>query len=756
MNIKFFISVVCFCLAALSLSSQTISVLSPENEPLVGASIQLSNKNGIVFSGSANQKGKFETPAYDYASSGVLFLEVSYIGFVSVIDTLNNNENKKYKLKAQIFGQDEVVITAQYSPTNPENSVHKIRIIDKEKMESMAAVNLKDVLSNELNIRVEQDNVLGAGISMQGVSGQNVKILVDGVPVVGRLDGQIDLGQINLNNVERIEIVEGPLSVNYGSNALAGTINIITNKKAKEKFGMSLDSYNENIGTFNYGISTSFRLKKRSNFRLSYGRNFFDGWNPNDKFFPSFSKEKADSNRVKQWNAKLQHFGRLQYNYQLENVTLGAKSEYFTEKVTNRGLPRVAGVNITALDDIYKTQRFDNSIFANGKIKESKNFQFVAAYNSFKRVKEARIKNLIDLTSKLIPETANNDLQDTSSFHLVMSRASLSTSNDSSILNYELGYDLSWENADGERIAGNGQELGDFAIFSSAEIKPYKGLVIKPAVRAAHNTKYSAPLTPSLNVKYSFSNITFRVSYAQGFRAPSLKELYFDFNDVNHSLFGNTNLKAEKSNNYTFATTLKREIKKGVLQADFSLFYNDINNLIDLAQIQNTGDTLRYINVGKNQTKGINTKFNWKQSQWRAGLGFSYIGRYNQINEFEKSKLFTYASELVGNVSYLFDKKNITIAMFFKHQGELPAFGLDENNKVEKQTIEDYQIVDMSITKTLWDKKFKLTFGCKNIANVQSVRANLSSGAHSGGANSISVGTGRTYFLRFNYNFIKR
>ena len=67
-------------------------------------------------------------------------------------------------------------------------------------------------------------------MSVQGLSGENVKILIDGVPVVGRLNGNVDLSQINLTNIERVEIVEGPLSVNYGTNALAGTINLITKK----------------------------------------------------------------------------------------------------------------------------------------------------------------------------------------------------------------------------------------------------------------------------------------------------------------------------------------------------------------------------------------------------------------------------------------------------------------------------------------------------------------------------------------------
>ena len=72
-------------------------------------------------------------------------------------------------------------------------------------------------------------------MSLQGLSGEHIKFLIDGVPVIGRMDGNVDLSQLNMYNVDHIEIVEGPMSVIYGSNALAGAVNIITkeNKKAK-------------------------------------------------------------------------------------------------------------------------------------------------------------------------------------------------------------------------------------------------------------------------------------------------------------------------------------------------------------------------------------------------------------------------------------------------------------------------------------------------------------------------------------------
>ncbi len=80
----------------------------------------------------------------------------------------------------------------------------------------------------ELNVRLQNDPNLGSFLQMQGLSGQNIKILIDGVPVVGRVSGSIDLNQLPLTEVERVEIVEGPMSVLYGTDALGGVVNLIT------------------------------------------------------------------------------------------------------------------------------------------------------------------------------------------------------------------------------------------------------------------------------------------------------------------------------------------------------------------------------------------------------------------------------------------------------------------------------------------------------------------------------------------------
>ncbi|MDB0055035.1 Plug domain-containing protein, partial [Bacteroidia bacterium] len=151
--------------------------------------------------------------------------------------------NTKYTIQLQrnYYVIDEVIVTDIHSKKSINNTVLNISKISAEKIEELGAVDLRDALAFENNIRMSRDNAIGSsGLTMMGIGGDNVKLLIDGVPVIGRLFNQLDLEQFNLENVKQIEVIKGPMSVIYGSNALAGTINIVTNNtNTKPRFNLN-------------------------------------------------------------------------------------------------------------------------------------------------------------------------------------------------------------------------------------------------------------------------------------------------------------------------------------------------------------------------------------------------------------------------------------------------------------------------------------------------------------------------------------
>jgi len=655
-------------------------------------------------------------------------------------------------MTSQDHSLEETVITGQYAPSTVDRATQKIRVVDRQKIEAMNAQNLRDVLTNELNIRLSQDNILGSGMSLQGISGQNVKILIDGVPVIGRQDGNIDISQINLNNIERIEIIEGPMSVNYGTDALAGTINLITKKTQAKQIEAGVNTYYESVGTYNANARVGFR-KNAHMVSVNGGRYFFDGWTPGDKPFNfDFSDRPADTLRYQQWKPKEQYFGDLQYGYHFKDVSLNYRGSYFNEKITNRGMPRPPYGEST-LDDYYRTYRFDNAVFMNADIAEHKKLNIQAAYNRYKRIRNTYAKDLTTLDEIQSPVPGD---QDTSRYDQFNSRGTYGTSDGDKKLNYEVGYDVSVEHATGRRIQGLAQQIGDYAVFASTEYKPWKGLTIRPGLRYAYNTVYAAPLIPSVHIRTQpVKPLTVRGSYARGFRAPTLKELYFEFVDVNHNIEGNTSLKAEYSNNYNISLTYTLRQRQVSWKVEGGLYYNDIRNQITLAQ---TGPNTQYsyVNIGVNKTEGVQVNVESRYRGLKAGIGGAYIGRYNELSEEAGSvTTFSYSPEVRGSIIYSFARPGITAAVFYKYTGRLPGFATDAANNLVRTDINAYQIADMSLSKAFMDRQLLLTLGCKNIFDVRNVNrlaAGDSGGAHSDGSNSVPIGTGRTYFVRVNIN----
>ena len=168
----------------------------------------------------------------DLTSRLVVFCLATVIFFIpsfpAFSQTPKGNENANDSAKLL----DEVVFTGQFKPQSLKQSLYKVRVINSERIRMRGATDVAGVLNNEVGIRFNTDNILGeTDVNIMGMSGQNVKILLDGVPLVDRGSTKQSLSQIDINTIERIEIVEAPMSVVYGTDALAGVINLITKKR---------------------------------------------------------------------------------------------------------------------------------------------------------------------------------------------------------------------------------------------------------------------------------------------------------------------------------------------------------------------------------------------------------------------------------------------------------------------------------------------------------------------------------------------
>jgi outer membrane receptor for ferrienterochelin and colicins len=246
-----------------------------------------------------------------------------------------------------------------------------------------------------------------------------------------------------------------------------------------------------------------------------------------------------------------------------------------------------------------------------------------------------------------------------------------------------------------------------------------------------------------------------RLSYGRGFRAPSLRELYFDFYDASHAIEGNTGLKAETSHsiNGSWQIELLNADGRKVTTA-IGGFYNDVSNKINYGQKAGSLVTT-YINVDRYKTEGITWTNTFRWPGWDVRAGFGYTGRYNQLYESDENlSKFAWSPEATANASYM--TSGWTFSIYYKFTGKTPYYEISTENGITSAhlaKIDAYSWADASVQKKL-PKGFNVSGGVRNLFDVTNLNTSStqSATAHSGGGIR-PVGSGRSYFASLTYTF---
>jgi outer membrane receptor for ferrienterochelin and colicins len=667
-------------------------------------------------------------------------LAISLIGYETLFDTIFPGKNITVFLKPTILNIDEVVITAQFAPEKADKSIYRVNVINSRQIEQKGATNLSDILKTQLNMRVEQNGVLGSSLSLHGLSGENVKFLMDGVPVIGRMNGNIDLGQINLANVDHIELVEGPMSVIYGSNALAGVVNIISKENKVARLSAHADTYVESVGTINFNAGISSNIKKHV-ISFEAGRNFFGGY-PDDK-----------SSRSKTWIPRRQYNADAYYIWSDSRMKLKVSSQYFNDYLVDKGNP-ITPYFEHAFDSYFITNRYSGTINFDYKLPHENNVATTFSYSGYDRIKKTYYKDLTTLSQVL---TGNPEDQDTTTIQAITARLAFNNATPDIPLTYQFGIDMNVESGSGKRITGHQQQIGDYAGYFIFKYAPTANLSFQPGIRGIYNTKYNAPLIYSISAKWdAIEHVSLRSSASRGFRSPSIKELYLFFVDINHNVQGNSALGAETSYNFDFNAGYSSGGNEKNYSVEGGVYYNDISNMITLAQ---QGTSLyTYINVDKYKTKGgqVNASYAvYPQLSVKAGV--AETGRYYLLDASENSVgKFAYTTDVTSDLSYKIVKYDVNVSIFYKYTGRTPQFYVNSEDQVVEGFVSSYHTMDATAMKSFLHNRLNLSTGIKNIFNNKTIAAVAGGGgsAHGGGGSgSMNIGLGRTYFAKLSFVF---
>jgi outer membrane receptor for ferrienterochelin and colicins len=669
-----------------------------------------------------------------------------------------------FELEEDALHLEQVVITGTRTKHHIKDVPVRTEVITSKEIETKNAYNLYQALEGTPGIRVEKQCQFCnfTMIRMQGLGAEHTQVLINGQPIYSGLAGVYGLQQIGTINIDRIEVVKGAGSALYGSSAVAGAINIITQEPSFEpsiKAGLQFGKYNTN----KYDISSSIR-----NEAGNIGLNIFaqkltgdpidetsDGTTRNE-----VKKKDGISDRVA---TNLNNAGFSLYINDIfsKSDKLILRGRYMYEK-------RQGGLMD---DDYYKnpftddtecitTDRYESELSYNKKFKNNSDLNFSLAYVNHNRdaTNDSYLGDYMETHNDSIPDLRNmrpylaneNSLTATLTYGIGIKNHQLLVGTQGYYNKLEESGMYVVVDAESDYLGESYRSVSnksaiEFGAFLQDEWLITEKFTIVPGVRLdIHNSEeeYKADrqifetsffpktkfdetsINPRIAAKYALSEkITLRINTGTGFRAP------FGFSEDLHLCSGSprvwksSDLNPETSLSYNFSADYygkKLRISTNIFRTDLK----DKIAFIDADEnISALGYDYQWENIDDAFVQGIELSLMANLiKDLDLGIDFTYNqGKYDNIREdwketpyAENSKYISRFPETTGNIKIEYNPKNWNFYFTGNYQGKMyiDYFG-QENRKIKKTT--PFMIFNLRISKKF--DIFKLYTGIDNIFN---------------------------------------
>ena len=673
----------------------------------------------------------------------------------------------------------EIVITAQINPQSVKKSIFEVKVITQKDIELRAGNNLADLLNQSLNINVIPNTSNGkSGVSLFGLDAQYFKVLIDNIPVINEegFGNNVDLTLINLDDVERIEIVEGSMGVQYGANAVSGVINIITKKSIRENTKISIFLQEETVGSeyefFNKGrhiqsINFSHNISEALFGSISYFRNDFGGyWNGSQgKIY-----DVNDGLRGHDWLPKTQQNTKLTLKFDTGKGFqafykfdfLNERIDRFNSIVSPNQNTQTSTSNPSAIDEIFTNTRFMHNLNVMGRLGEKLTYDVSLSY-------QEQTKDFERYTFFIRPKTKENVLNtEFLSRSTWFSRGTLNNLFKSKKFNLQTGYEIGSFAGKGSPFASSlinsanasvSNKLNNYDFFVSSEIEVSNNWSLKPGVRFSFSNIFSPQYMISLSSRIDLKNdYELRTIIGSSNRTPSYDELYTFFVDVNHNFQGNPELDPEQG--YSIFTHLKKKFNfknDAVLNSKLSLTYLDLKDRIEFIIVNVNPLESQSNNIDSYKFAGLFFENSYSQGHFKGSFGFGAQGISKVLDSNSNAQDdFLYNVQLNSNITYTIPKWKTSATVYFKHVGTQEQFVQKQNAQgeftFERGQTDPINFLDASVRTTFSKNKLIATLGVRNLLDVDTVNSSaFDGGAHNEAPSQLPLAYGRSFFLKLNY-----
>ena len=485
-------------------------------------------------------------------------------------------EHKDSSAVGRTYNLNPVVVTGSGHHQRLKSTTTPVRVLSSQEISEQGISTFDGALIRMMPQASMAPSSMGTFLRLNGLGNKYILILINGQKLSGDISNNVDLNRINMSRVKRIEVLDGAASSLYGSDAIAGVINIITDQPTQDLVSVTSDSRVSGHGVLTQSVGLDI-------YKSGFGS------------YTSFSHDQADSYR----NNDLEYIKGSDTDTQTSIAPLftGYRSNVFGQKFTyapNQHLALNAGMNYS-----YKiTDRPNTATVPDGSPSGTTPVTGGTDY-------EMRYKGFRWNVGGIYKFTARNSIQ----ADFVVDRFRYGKEYDVETKDYQVGdyvqskkqcmmegqlkailgltansttiVGADWRKDYLMATSGNiDQHVYSLAAYGQHEMKFLKDFTATLGLRLTHHETFDQHLTPKATLMYAPGNFRFRATYSAGFRAPGLDELYYHYFSVNRGKaqisFGNKDLKPEKSNYFA----LNVEYRDEVVAVSVTGYLNRINDMV--------------------------------------------------------------------------------------------------------------------------------------------------------------------------------
>ncbi len=636
---------------------------------------------------------------------------------------------------------DEVVVTATRTVRQLSSVPLPVTLISKQQLQRTGVVRLNEILNEQTGMITVADESGFSGVQIQGIASDYVMILIDGVPLVGRTAGNFDLSRLTVGNIRQIEIVKGPSSSLYGSEALGGVINIITEKPQNAVVKGDISYRFASFNTHDANIS----IKQKNN-KLGYS--FFANTLQSDGYDlrPEVVGQTVDPYQNYTFN------GQLHYDFS-KRLRWFSSGRYYMQMQAG-----TFQANDALLVSDNTINEANAHIRLNHKPNTKWNFQYEWYYTNYKA---SEIVNNVAIAALFSENAYNQHLlkPEIRGTYVLKPQHTLT-----------LGVGYTHERLDrtffDSKVVFNAQYA-----YAQYDFYPWKKMNLILGARFDNHTAYQSQFSPKFSMNYKLTDaLSLKGSMGYGFKAPDFRQLYFDFTNsaVGYTVLGynvavakvqelqkqgqverflfdlaelEKPLEAESSIGYNIGAAYSQ----GKLKMNLNLFRNDFKNLIDtraIARKTNGQNVFSYTNFNRIYTTGLELDLRYKLSEkvtFSTGYQLLYAKDKEKQQALERGEVFARDAQTLQTVAldnsgyfglvnrsrhianfkffYIIPKWKSTINFRVNYRSKYALFDANGNGIIDdydNSFVDGYALGNLTLNKTFSDK-YILQLGVNNL-----------------------------------------